>query len=76
MISNEAVQRLIACDRETLINLMAAAMSAGTFGSSHWNVYLDPDIRALFEAARARNLQPASLTTAGGWKTIGGGKRG
>lgn len=59
MITNESVQRLIACDRETLVDLMAAAMAAGSFGGSGvWNVWQDGDIRALIEAARARNARP------------------
>lgn len=67
MISNERVQALIATDRETLIDLMAVAVAAGSWGGSSWNIYLDPDIKALLEAARARNAQPATQTTIGGW---------
>lgn len=70
MISNEAVQRLIAIDRETLIALMAVAHAAGSWGGQPWNIYLDPDIKALLEAARALNAQPATRTTIGGWMTV------
>lgn len=58
MISNEAVQRLIDLDRETLVALMAAAMAAGSFGGSSWDVYQDMDIRALLDQARAVNARP------------------
>jgi hypothetical protein len=67
MISNEAVQILIATDRETLIALMAAAMAAGSWGGQSWNIYQDPDIRSLMDAARAANARPATLTPAEGW---------
>jgi len=68
MISNERVQALIACDRETLIALMAVARSAGSFGGAGtWDIYLDPDIRGLLEASRALNARPATLTPPEGW---------
>lgn len=72
MISNERVQALIALDRETLIDLLAAAMAAGSWGGSSWNVYQDIDIRSLLEAAKARNARPATLTPADGWMLRGG----
>jgi len=58
MIRNESVQRLIACDKETLIALMAAA--ADRYGD--WNRDRDPDIRALIDAAKALNARAATLT--------------
>lgn len=61
MISNEAVQRLIATDRETLIALMAAA--ADRHGD--WNLDRDPDIRALIEAARERNKEVSAFQWTG-----------
>lgn len=58
MISNEAVQRLIATDRETLVALMAAAHASGAMRGGIWDVYRDPDIRALLDAAKALNAAP------------------
>ena len=63
MISNEAVQRLIACDRETLVALMAAAADRAAWAT--WPA--DPDIRALIDAARGMNAMPATRTPSGGW---------
>lgn len=54
MISNERVRKLIACDRETLIDLMAVALANGF---SH-TYPADPDIRSLIDAARRQNAQP------------------
>lgn len=71
MISNEAVQRLIATDRETLIQLMAVAEASGAMRGGTWDVSLDPDIKALLEAARTLNRQPVTLTLPAGWKVIG-----
>ena len=48
MITNERVRALIACDREALITLMAAARSRGLY-----DVWKDLDIRALFDAVDA-----------------------
>ena len=62
MINNEAVLRLIALDRETLVALMAAAQDRRA-----WDVRHDPDIMALIDAARDMNATPATRTPAGGW---------
>lgn len=67
MISNERVQALIACDRDTLIALMAVAHAAGHSRGVPWDIYLDPDIKALLDAARAENARPATLTPPKGW---------
>lgn len=70
MISNEAVQRLIATDRETLTQLMAAAMADGAMRGGIWNVYQDPDVRALIETARTLNAAPQPWQLMDGtWKT-------
>ncbi len=59
MISNEAVQRLIACDRDTLIALMAAAWAeAHPFCIRPLELYRDPDIQALINAAKDANAPP------------------
>lgn len=69
MISNARVQDLIATDRETLIALIAIAVSSGSFGGKGtWDVYLDPDIKDLLDAARTLNARPAPLTPAKGSK--------
>lgn len=67
MISNEAVQRLIACDRETLIALMAAAYAAGSVHLASWDVNQDMDIRALLEAAKVANYIPSTITHGEMW---------
>lgn len=59
MISNEAVQRLIACDRETLVTLMAQAMACSKPGGNRdFNEQFDPDIQALLATAWNRNAPP------------------
>jgi len=68
VISNEAVQRLIACDREALIALMAAAADRQAWAT--WPA--DPDVRALLDEAQTRNARPATLTPADGWAPRGG----
>lgn len=59
MISNEAVQRLIDCDRETLIALIALAMTGTSGMGPHWNSYHDPDIRMLMDTAQGTNTNPS-----------------
>ena len=67
VISNERVQALIATDREALVALMAVAVAASNWGGHAWDIALDPDIKALLDAARAANARPATQTTVGGW---------
>jgi hypothetical protein len=71
MISNERVQALIATDRPTLIALMAAAHANGAWRGATWDVYHDPDIRSLMDAAIALNREPATLTPPHGWQKQG-----
>lgn len=62
MISNESVQRLIACDRDTLIALMALCMAVGkTGGERDFDAQLDPDIRMLLIFAWEQNAPPPQM---------------
>lgn len=70
MISNERFQALIACDRETLIALMAVAHASGAMRGGLWHIYLDPDIKALLDAAKAENARPVTLTPPKGWPKV------
>lgn len=67
MITNEAVQRLIACDRDALIALMAAAYADGSFHLSAWEARKDPDIAALLEAAKVANHIPSTIKDGEMW---------
>jgi len=70
MISNEAVQRLIACDRDTLIALMALAMACGKIGGDRdFNNQFDPDIQALLATAWNQNAPPDP------WKLLNGRRK-
>lgn len=55
MISNEVVRRLIAADRETLLQLMALSREDGMTHFSDTSVWKDPDICALLDDVRERN---------------------
>jgi len=67
MISNEAVQRLIACDRDTLVALMAAAYADGSFHLSRWEFAQDVDVQALIEAAKVANHIPTTIKDGETW---------
>jgi hypothetical protein len=67
MISNEAVRRLIACDRETLVALMAAAYADGSFHLSRWEFAQDADVLALLDAAKVANHIPSTVTDGEAW---------
>lgn len=59
VISNEAVQRLIATDRDALIALLALAMECSKAGGERtFNTQYDPDIQALLAAAWNQNAPP------------------
>ncbi len=69
MISNERVQALIACDRETLIALIAVALASGRGTGPHWNRFHDPDLRALMDEAERMNAPPVTwILNNGTWE--------
>lgn len=62
MITNESVQRLIACDRDVLIALMGLSMAIGRAGGERdFDSELDPDIRALLICAWGQNAPPSQM---------------
>lgn len=67
MISNESVQRLIACDRDTLIALMAAAYADGSFHLARWEFAQDVDVQTLLDAAKVANHIPSTVTDGEAW---------
>ncbi len=63
MITNDRIQSLIAADREALVFLMAVAYSNGQQCGGLFDIWLDPDIRALLDAARGACVMPQNLVS-------------
>ncbi|WP_322489321.1 hypothetical protein [Chloroflexus sp.] len=56
MITNAGVQRLIAADRETLVELLAYALDKGAHMAGAWGSTGDIDVDMLLEAAHRKRL--------------------